>query len=37
VDEFAAEVRAIVSRRFEGTINNDRVEALRNDRRSSPM
>jgi len=37
VDEFAAEVRAIVSRRFEGTINNrlDRVEALRNDRRSS--
>ena len=36
-DEFAAEVRAIVSRRFEGTINNrlDRIEALRNDRRSS--
>ena len=37
MDEFAAEVRAIVSRRFEGAINNrlDRVEALRNDRRSS--
>ena len=37
MDEFAAEVRAFVSRRFEGTINNrlDRVEALRNDRRSS--
>jgi len=37
VDEFAAEVRAIVLRRFESTICNrlDRVEALRNDRRSS--
>jgi hypothetical protein len=36
-DEFAAEVRAIVARRFENTIGNrlDRVEALRNDRRSS--
>lgn len=37
VDELAAEVRAIVSRRFENTIRNrlDRVEALRNERRSS--
>lgn len=37
LDEFAAEVRAIVSRSFEGTISKhlDRVEALRNDRRSS--
>jgi hypothetical protein len=36
-DEFAAEVRAIVARRFESTIGNrlDRVEAMRNDRRSS--
>ncbi|MBT3071218.1 hypothetical protein KKP04_10080 [Rhodomicrobium sp. Az07] len=36
-DEFAAEVRAIVSRRFESTIADrlDRVEALRDDRRSS--
>ena len=36
-DEFAAEVRAIVSRRFDGEIcaRLDRVEALRNDGRSS--
>ena len=36
-DEFAAEARAIVSRRFESTVNGclDRVEALRDDRRSS--
>ena len=36
-DEFAAEVRVIVSRRFESTISNrlDRVESLRSDRRSS--
>jgi len=36
-DEFAAEVRAIVSRRFESTISNrlDRVESLHSDRRSS--
>lgn len=36
-DEFAAEVRAIVSRRFESTISNrlDRDKSLRSDRRSS--
>lgn len=36
-DEFAAEVRAIASRRFQGEVRSrlDRVEALRNDRRSS--
>lgn len=36
-DEFAAEVRAIVSRRFESTIGDrlDRVESLRSDRRGS--